>query len=743
MRSKKNVILTFLMTIILFCCTNVQSFAKENSKTIVINMNRTNLEYMDDIKSLKNELDKRGYVGLMNMRGDGGSDEKKAYAAMGAGVKANISSSKEIEEFVEVSSKKDAKSYKTTTNEEALHINNVGINKIINGNSEKGQYGAVLGSLGQTLADNKLSVSVLGNSDTGFEKKDFNRSFLFMAMDEKGRIPSGNIDNINTSDSSMPFGLRADYSKLKEDTSKFYENSDVLFVDLGDTSRLENYKEYLTEESFSKMRKSIYKNIDEYLSFVFDLVNENDNVYIVSAYPSNIDNKNKRRLVPVIKFTDNNKGILTSASTRRNGILSNVDIAVDILNNYGLKSANMVGKKFTHIEKDDNLSFLRSEYKRIVAVTTTRTQAVNSFVSIVAMSWVASIVLLFYREKIPKNKKKIIFKVLKEFIKLGMIMPLAFLLAPITKASTPTGIILSITAMVVILEVIGHLSFKDNDMLQMGTYALITITLIVLDSLNGTYLMQNNIMSYDALIGARYYGIGNEYEGVTIAAAVFSLSVFAYYTNAPKWIHAVYMLIILVTSAYPSMGANVGGAISETIAYLIFLAMLFDIKLDLKKIIAIILCMCLVVGGFAVLDIITGSESHLALFVNQIFENGPTAIIQTFGRKISMNLKLIRTSIWANLLLIAVFLFVFNIFKPNKYFKKVKDKYPMIYKGFCASAVGCVTTLLVNDSGVVAAATASIYILIPIIVGLINITIFEEDDNESNSNLELKNPFKV
>ena len=100
MRSKKNVILTFLMTIILFCCTNVQSFAKENSKTIVINMNRTNLEYMDDIKSLKNELDKRGYVGLMNMRGEGGSDEKKAYSAMGAGVKANISTSKENEEFV-------------------------------------------------------------------------------------------------------------------------------------------------------------------------------------------------------------------------------------------------------------------------------------------------------------------------------------------------------------------------------------------------------------------------------------------------------------------------------------------------------------------------------------------------------------------------------------------------------------------------------------------------------------------
>ena len=51
----------------------------------------------------------------------------------------------------------------------------------------------------------------------------------------------------------------------------------------------------------------------------------------------------------------------------------------------------------------------------------------------------------------------------------------------------------------------------------------------------------------------------------------------------------------------------------------------------------------------------------------------------------------------------------------------------MIFKGFIASMVGCLITLLVNDSGIVAAATASIYILIPILVISINMIIFKSE----------------
>ena len=40
--------------------------------------------------------------------------------------------------------------------------------------------------------------------------------------------------------------------------------------------------------------------------------------------------------------------------------------------------------------------------------------------------------------------------------------------------------------------------------------------------------------------------------------------------------------------------------------------------------------------------------------------------------------------------------------------------------------IGCIVTLLVNDSGVVAASTSFIYIFIPIYIMIINILVFKE-----------------
>lgn len=50
----------------------------------------------------------------------------------------------------------------------------------------------------------------------------------------------------------------------------------------------------------------------------------------------------------------------------------------------------------------------------------------------------------------------------------------------------------------------------------------------------------------------------------------------------------------------------------------------------------------------------------------------------------------------------------------------MKESHKIVYDGYLAIVVGCLVTLLVNDSGIIAAATDSIYLLIPIIIILIN-----------------------
>ncbi len=723
---KKLISFLLLMMICIGLVPNY-SFAanKKEGKIIYISINRTNLDNLQEIPVLNKKLKSSGYVGLMNIKGDQGNDDERSYASIGAGCRANVESSDAIS-FVNVD-EKSGQVFKSVTGVNPKEINNININKSININAEKGSFGSVLGLIGQTLSDNNKTVSLLGNSDIVDGKGNVVeiRNAGLIAMDTMGRVDKGNIDNINMEDLTMPYGIRTDYSKLAKETRSYYENSDVVFVELGDTYRLDRYKSNLNNTTYNKMKKEIYSNINTYLEEIFNMVNVNDTVYVVSEFPSKLDYSNRKRLSPVIKFKGEGKGLLRSATTRRDGIIGNLDVGVDILSEFGLSNERALGRTFSLIDRDDNISFINNELEKMVSINNIRSTVVNTFVGIVSTSWVIAMLALLIKDKLPHKEK--VFIVLKELIKLAIIMPLTFLIAPIFNFKTQIGLTVGVVITTAILYISGRLLFKHNDLKQMAYYSILTVVITVIDIVLGTYLMKNSIMSYDAIVGARYYGVGNEYQGVIIGSAIFGLSVLLNYKKIPKWFTVIFAIITLITTAFPSMGANVGASISECIAYLLFIMLIFDVKLDFKKIVLLGLSAVLLVSVFAGLDLMLGLESHLGGFVKQIIQTGPQAIFNTFGRKISMNLKLAKSSVWVNILLVGIAVIGIFIFRPSRHMKNISNKYPMIFKGFIASMVGCLITLLVNDSGIVAAATASIYILIPILVISINMIIFKNE----------------
>lgn len=730
MKKKLISLLLSLIVILSFSISSIYADTNNKGKVIYLSLNRTSLENLLEIPIIKEKTSNSGYVALMTTKGDGSNTDQKSFASIGSGVRANVLD----EDYVkfETLNENEKTQFEAATGVKSWAIGNIKINRNINQNTDNGGYGATLGMLGTTLNKNNLKVALLGNSD--IKKNDDLkkiRNLALVCMDENGRVQSGNVDNINKKDDTMPFGISTDYDKLKSETKKYYENNDAIFVELGDTYRLDEYKNNLNENTYKSMKKKIYQNINDYLKEVFEMAGKNDTIYIVSEFESNLDYKTKRRLSPVIKFEKDGYGLLESSTTRNSGIVSNIDIGVDIINKFGLKNELMIGKVFKNVQDENGIKKVLKDYERIVSINTIRASVVNSYVGIVSASWVIAMIAILFKNKIPKKEKGLgrdqIFKVLKELIKLGLIMPLAFLTAPVFQFKTPAGLVSGVLIVTIIYYLIGYFLFRKDDIKQMGFYAFLTIGLIIIDCIIGTPLMKSGIMSYDAINGARYYGVGNEYEGVTIASAVFALAVLLNYKKISKWLAVVLSLVILITSAMPSMGANVGGAISESVAYLLFILLIFDVKLDLKKIIMIGVATVLVVVVFAGLDFLMGTESHLAVFTNQIIQEGPAAIFNTFGRKIQMNLKLAKSSVWVNILIVSIIIIGALIFKPSGYFKKIHDKYPMIFKGFMASFVGCIVTLLVNDSGIVAASTAAIYILIPIIIIGINMIIFDKE----------------
>ncbi|WP_242825927.1 hypothetical protein [Metaclostridioides mangenotii] len=252
---KRKIVSLMAVVMILLVTATQYGFAEEKGKVVFINMNRSNLVSMRKVPTLKKELDNRGYIALMNIRGDKGTNDRRSYASMGAGGRANVTIDEDVIDFGNVS-KENAKIFESATGKKAKGINYLNVNRSINDNFENGEFGSTLGKMGQTLSDNNLKTAVIGNSDTvenGETVK--NRDLCLLAMDEYGRIDMGNVDDINIKDTSMPYGLSTDYEKLTNETKEYYSKSDAIFVDLGDAYRLDAYKGSLNEDTYKSMKK--------------------------------------------------------------------------------------------------------------------------------------------------------------------------------------------------------------------------------------------------------------------------------------------------------------------------------------------------------------------------------------------------------------------------------------------------------------------------------------------------------
>lgn len=67
---RKKIMLLFVIVIMIFVLIVSYGFVEEKGKVIFIDMNRINFGSMMNILILKNEIEKRGYVVFMNIRGD-------------------------------------------------------------------------------------------------------------------------------------------------------------------------------------------------------------------------------------------------------------------------------------------------------------------------------------------------------------------------------------------------------------------------------------------------------------------------------------------------------------------------------------------------------------------------------------------------------------------------------------------------------------------------------------------------
>lgn len=681
------------------------SIANEKGKVILITLNRTSLNDLTEISSIKEEVDKRGYIGLMNIKASLGTSDVRSYGTIGAGTRAYLN----IEDLdFQTINEENKNIYLRRTNIKPKLINNLNVNKLAADNLT-GEFGAYPGALGYEFRKNNLSIAMLGNADTDLE---IHREACLIAMDENGQIQKGDIENLNIKDELAPFGIRTDYNKLLDETRKYYNNSDLVVVELGDTYRLDLYKDKLNESSYASMKKTINKNISSYLDEVFKIAKKEDRIYIVSPYPNLLDYQNGYRLAPIMLFEGDQKGLLASGTTKRAGVVANIDISSDILDYFNIKSELIVGKSFNKNVVDNPIEYLSKDYEKIVSTANIRYPVLYTYAVFEMIIWILAMLAIMYR----KNVSKKIFNILSFILKFTMTIPLVFLIAPILNLNSEISIIASLIIILGLLYYLIH-KFAKEDLKILITLSILTSIAILIDVATGQNLMKNSVLGYDVIVGARYYGVGNEYEGVILGVVAFGLSGLLHYKKISKGLVCALMLTALFIQIYPGMGANVGGIFSGGFCFLYFILNMYNVKIDAKKFTLICMAVGLGVVSMALIDIFAlGGKSHLSGFIYKIGADGPIAILQMIQRKIAMNIKLISVSIWSRVLILAVIIVSVLLYKPFGTLKKLYDIYPMLSKAWTAIIVGSIVGFLANDSGVIVAATGISYVIIPVLV---------------------------
>ncbi|EOC99951.1 hypothetical protein [Caldisalinibacter kiritimatiensis] len=711
-----------IILIIIISANNVYSDSenKYNSKkTYVLILNRTTLE---DIYSMNNLLTliNEGSIGLMNTRGLYGYDGPESYITINASTRcyANYSTT----EFFNINiNEKKMNEYITATGIKPRNysIANLKINKILKLNKNN-KYSPNIGALGDCLHKEGLKTAVFGNSDTA---DSFIRTNCLIAMDSKGLIDYGNVDNVLIEDKYFPYGVKTNYNKILNELKGINKKASLIVIEEGDLNRLNLYKELLSDEMFIKHKKKILQRADEFIGDLLNIIDKNNSRMIITSPNSGekieggVD-----KLTPIIIWGDGIKsGIVTSKTTRRQGIVSNIDIAPSITNYIGINSDKFSGERIESLEYNDNLSFIKELLKRTEFISKIRYSTLSIFciLTIMISLITTSLVLIEYRLK-SIFKNVIIFSLI-----LILTTPITLLLMSLFKIDNIYAFIVAAVAFVTILTImIYRINIKNRILFITG----FTYLIIIVDIISGGNLIKFSTLGYDPIIGARYFGIGNELSGVLIGC-MFIFWALILEKIKRRYFILIFLIYTIVLVIAPNYGANLGATLSLIGGTIYFVISIYKINLDFKTITLFLLITIAFIMGFTIIDFsFSFTTSHLGKLVTSTINNGIKTVYDVISRKLYMNIKLLGVTIWSKVLLVNLICLILLIRFKNRKLKTLFKEKNNFFIGLTSALVSSTIGFITNDSGVLLASIANIFIL----NSLLYVTI--EYTEETNTN---------
>ncbi len=636
--------------------------------------------------------------------------------------------------------------------------------------SWQAQKGNSADRLGDLLRHAYIPAAAYGNRDRSkagqpvIDTEFLGRHAPFVIMDKHGRAYGDVSTDLNRSAPDRPYGLRTDYEQL---IYKLQQHSapSLVIIELGDLDRLYDARSYYEIDEFQAWKHVVLTEIDDFIGRLIWEQSEAGQarmLILFSPYVHADAYRAYNRMAPIVVWGgEMESGVLTSATTRRPGVISLYDLAPTLLAQFDLKPVqSMLGAPVASITMKDSMLIVSNMVEQMRKIYALRPPLLYTFVTYEITVLLGLLVFVVYpfrwRERLPRWSRQTIgaamlLSLLAAPVVLHVMGWAAHLTSGILAASFAVGTVaIAVSAVMISYRLQRHrhlrTGYHSRYVLAAAWIGIVGTALLLADGMTGAEAMKRSILGYDAMVGARYYGIGNEFMGVLIGSTLLAVAAAAQYgapsgTKRRKAVAiaaALVFIAIFVYLAAPSGGTNAGGALTAAAAFTVLYTRLFTRLWEGRRVLLRLIgaCACAGIAGLLLLWCLNvwlpfdaSNPSHIGKAMG-LLEGGRIDLIAAMVyRKLSMNIHLIGVSSWSKVLIASLLVMIVLLIKPRGVFHRWQHAVPDLMHGFIAIVTGAVTALLVNDSGIVSAATMIVYVAVPMLLLRLQ-EIYEYDEQE-------------
>jgi len=714
----------------------------EYGQVVLVIIDRITLDDLleADAPALKN-MALNGVLGLMTTSPAAGYPRvpENTYTTIGAGARVQGGSSavlgfNSLEKY-ENDTALDAYFRRMGINAGEAEVVHLGIAEMERANAGL-KYEFTLGAIGTALHQYGFTTAVIGNADipgaVPADKKTY-RQAVAIAMDKHGKVDFGDVSaRTYKFDPQSLAGVRTDYAALMSKFLSLRAQADFVVLETGDTSRIDKMGYISGNDVLRENRRKALAEIDDFLGQLLEQIDLNkDLLMIVAPEPPTEAMERGNFLTPfVMAGRGVSKGVAWSGTTKRHGLITNIDIAPEVLGYFGLpaliekgdarNNVLLAGQVIESRKSRNPVEVIKKLNEDTVFLYNARYPLVKGYINGALAVIILGILAVIFDKPAGKYMKPalVVLTVIPGVMLWANYLP------------HPSIGVLGLEIAVIVVSVTALFTFlgRKKPLNPFIFSSGLTVLMIAGDLLAGAPLARTSPFSYDAMIGARFYGIGNEFMGVfigsTIVFAGLSFDSFKGITKADKTVKTAAILLFLAVTyviAAPNLGANVGGTIAAVAGFGVSALTLGGAEINKKTVLAVSAMIMIVLAGFVAYDLSRAVEvqSHLGRTISLIREHGISEVAGIISRKWAVNFKLIKKTTWSWFYFTSLLAILYLGRMLPKKLAMFRHGYPWFNKLLTGIIFGSVFALVFNDSGIVAAATMITYAVAPFLTWLI------------------------